>query len=238
MKRISLVLLLLIVFSAFSINVPAATAELKDYGLTAELPEGYEYITSANASRQEETVNKFGYSVKSMKAYMATNEIILIAINEQTHEQLQIKATETDFSKGVTSLSGLSGSEKEQIAQLLFPATNYSEKSFNGNPYFVTSAEGFTSFTTISGGRLLTVTYYGESAGAAEAIANGITLDSSSGITLSGGTNILHIIIASAVALAALVCIIIIVVTLVEDFKNRNKWKDEEDTVIIKRRKH
>ncbi len=237
MKKLSLILLLLIVFSAFSINASAATAELEDYGLTINLSDDYEYITVANASRKEEIVNKFGYSVKSMKSYMNNNEIILIAINEQTQEQLQVKATETDFSKGVTSLSGLTKDEKNQIAEFLFPSTEYSEKNFNDMPFFVTSAEDAISFSTISGGKLFTVTYYGKNNDAANSIAKGITFKTDSALTLSGGTNILHIVIAAAVTLAALVCCVILVVTLVADFKNRETWKNEDETVIIKRRK-
>ncbi len=234
----------LFLFAVFSvITVTADTADIQEYGVSLKIPSGYTAITRNNIRRNEDVVNGFyvddsetRMSVKSLKNYMEENDIYVLAVNNDDAAQFKLSITQTDFSKGVQNLTELSAAEKAQMTDSLLGGKECTEKKINGTIYFAVSDENSYTYVTVMNKSLIMLTCYGTDSQSAEHIASLISYKGERTFSLTGGATVLQIIIAAAVTVAAVAAIILISVSLINDYRNRDESNDG-DEIKIKRRK-
>ena len=225
-----------VLLSAICLPVLADTVEFDGGNVSFSVPSGYEYITVKNASRQKDIAEKFGYSSKSLATYMKNNSLMLIAVNEKEQSQFHLKSTSTDFTSGIVSLSNVQKSERAEIGNSIFGENGYSEKTVGGKIYFETEIEGVFTFSTVENGELFTATYYGSDENSAINLIKGISFKTKSASKPAIGSSIMPLIIATLMTLAATGLVVFILVSLINDWKNKGENDDEEE-IKIKRRK-
>ena len=236
LKKLTCIFCALVFFFAVPMCVFADTVDFEDQNVSFSVPSGYEYITAKNASRRKDTAEKFGYSSKSIVSYMKNNSILLIAVNEESHSQFQLKSTATDFTKGVVSLSDVGEDERGEIGDLIFTDLQYSESKIGGKIYFKTVSEDAVIFSTIENGLLFTASYYGSDENSATTLVKGIVFKSTSSSHKGIGSSVMPLIIAVLMTVAALGVAVFVIVSLVNDWKSRDKNDDEEETKIRRRK--
>ncbi len=239
--KIAAAVLLLAVFSV--ITVTADTVDIQEYGVSLKIPSGYTAITRGNINKNEEIVNGFyvddsetRMSAKSLKNYMEENNIYVLAVNSGDSSQLKLNITQTDFSKGVKNLTELNAAEKAQMTDSLFGGKECSEKKINGTVYFAVNDENSYTYVTVMNKSLIMLTCYGTDSQTAEHIASLISYKGERTFSLTGGATVLQIIIAAAVTAAAVAAIVLISVSLINDYRSRDESEDG-DEIKIKRRK-
>ncbi len=243
LKKLKVAVAALLFAVLFAVTAYADTVDIQDYGVSVDIPSGYTALTRTNIRKNEEIAGGFyvddqetRMSAKSLKKYMEENNIYILAINNETSSQFKLSITQTDFSKGVKNLTELDAAEKAQMTDALFDGKKCTEKKIDGTVYFTVNDENSYTYVTVMNKSLITLTYYGTESQNAELIASRISYKGERTFTLTGSAAVLQIVIAAAVTLAAIAAIVLISVSLINDYRNRDE-KDDEDEIKIKRRK-
>lgn len=239
MLRLLTFILLFSVLAGFSASA-AEFSEAKN-GIYFSVPEGYTLVTPDTVKQNSQTVELLGHSADSLKAYMAENDVVLLAVRPQNTAQLQLRVYEIEFSKDLVTLAGLGDTELQAIGQKL--ADEFTVQTVGGVPYFRTvqngTGYGTVQYITIKNGQVYRLVYYGTSLAEAEAAIAGLGLsDVQSRFSLSDGMMIFLTVVISLVILLALVAVVLLGISFYKDLKNRyGENNDVREYIRIKRRK-
>lgn len=244
MKRVITLLVAAVLLFAAAVPVSAATVGDAEAVMTAELPDDYLVITSANLNKKAEILALWGHSVDSFRRMMNEKNIFAYAIDKGSHNQFQLKSWTTDAATVIGDLSIVSEDALQQSMQaiageigegtLLDSRVVYAEKQ----PFFrfTVSVEGFcyVQYLTVCDGRFYALVYYNDTAeltaqqaAVADGVFSTVQVESAYSSGLFSSSNIFTIILLGIVMVAAAVGIIWVVVSFVQDIIRRRNEPDE-----------
>ena len=241
-KRVVVALTVIFILSLlFCLPVAAASDNPTD-ALSMRFPSSYTKLTRSNLSRNSTLVNKLGFTPSSLKNYMISEDIYIIAAGENAEGEFHIKCTESEFTKQMESFSGLGAESLTRINSTLFGGNAEACTIGKDNTiYFrtkskVESAEFYTyQYATVENGKLYSFVYYGNSEEEIDKFMKTLKIKKptkTNAITVVTGVFVGIIIIGGLVAMG------IIAVTVVRDIKKPTEQdKEEAEYIRIKRRK-
>ena len=144
--------------------------ETGTYDFNMDVDENFSLLTEDTLRQNPEYVESLGHTATSVKKYFADNNLILYAASEDNSMQIQVKCTETEFSKQLDELSLLTDDDAADIAKRLLPdgeSQNYNLLEIGDMLFFEVmgtekdSGGEFCSlqYITIRGGRLYSIGY-------------------------------------------------------------------------------
>ncbi len=230
-----------------------AAADSADIGVSFNAPEKWSTITVDNISDEEneELLEELGYTVSSLKKYFSDNDLVLFSVNSLRDRQIQLKASQTDFSKQIEDMSTLTDSGVANIAASIIDSDSSKWRiSLINNIKFIETRSTVNSndgkycviqFTTVKSGNLITLSYFAEEktlsdelSAEATAAAEGIRSTSKEG-RKGLGDNIITFIVIGALLILAIATAVYILVTFFLDV--HNKTTSDDDGVIRRRNK-
>ena len=241
MKNIILsIFVLAILFSLFTLTVQAETYTFKDENLQIDFSDEYTVLTPSNLNKNSDLIESIGHSVISLKTKMNNDGIVLMAVAEENHQQIQLKSATTTFTSQIVSLSSLSSTQLDTVAKQI--VGNDYEVLYKNDTVFLkisttTSEYSSSQYITVENGKLYTLVYYGADPSRLDAILNSMIITKNSSFSFLDGTTILQIVLISVAVVAVIVAIVLIIISFVKDFKKRNDENDVRDYIKIKRRK-
>lgn len=249
MKRfVGLVLALLII-----LLLPFAVAALGVGGVSMDIDETeYAVLTKDTLKSKTELVESLGYTTESITKYFKDNNLLLFAANADNSRQVQIKSTETEFTRQLGDLDTLDNEQIIEIAKKILPSSvneNYIVIK-SGDMYLLEftllSSDGQGKFcnrqyVTIRGGKLYSVSFFenGEQlsddfSAQADSMLQSLNIEGG-GITANDAGDItIAVIVWVLIAVAAAVAVWMIV-SLVRDAARKNEG---EERIVINRRKY
>ncbi len=241
MKALRIFLISVLLSLCLATQVLAASYTNHGSGVDFAVPEAYTCITPDSIKANKETVEQLGHSTDSLKAFMAENDLLLVAVMPQNAAQLQLRVTRTEFSRDILSLDGLDTDSLTRIGEKL--AENFTLVTVNGVHYFKTvqsgTGYGTVQFVTVKNGAVYRLLYYGTSMAEANAAVQNLHIkDTGTGNLPGRGMTIFLSIAIVVVILLALVAIGFLIYSFYKDLKNRYGEKnDVREYIRIKRRK-
>ncbi len=241
MKALRCVILIFLIGLLAVTPAWAASFTSPQAGIDFSVPAAYTCITPDTVKQNQETVELLGHSTDSLKSFMAQNDVLLLAVMPQNAAQLQLRVSQTEFSKDIISLDGLGEAELHKIGEKL--AENYTLQTVNGITYFCTvqsgTGYGTVQYITVKNGAVYRLLYYGTSLAEAKAAIEQLQIKDTHGKDLPGkGMTIFLSIAIVAVILLALVAIFLLGFSFYKDLKERYGEKnDVREYIRIKRRK-
>jgi len=234
------IFVLAILFSLFTLTVQAETYTFKDENLQIDFSDEYTVLTPSNLNKNSDLIESIGHSVISLKTKMNNDGIVLMAVAEENHQQIQLKSATTTFTSQIVSLSSLSSTQLDTVAKQI--VGNDYEVLYKNDTVFLkisttTSEYSSSQYITVENGKLYTLVYYGADPSRLDAILNSMIITKNSSFSFLDGTTILQIVLISVAVVAVIVAIVLIVISFVKDFKKRNDENDVRDYIKIKRRK-
>ena len=241
MKKIilSMVAILSVFISALSVS--ADTIEYKFDKITMSMPSKYTVLYPENLSKNKETVQSLGTSVETMKKDFSEKGIIFIAVNSENNEQFEMRSTETEYSKEIASLSKIKDDEIiNKIGSVLFGNNSFGQYSINGCVYLrenYTSAEqNSVIYVTIENGCIYTFSYFGDDPVRIAEIIGGLRIGTERGLSAMTVSDWIRTIIVYLLIAGLLVAVILIVVSLIRDFKRRKNENVVSEYIKIRKR--
>lgn len=249
MKRIITVILALCILCAF----PAAAVSLESYGLSLDLPEKYTVLTPDNIAQNAEFLEQLGHTVQSMNKYFSDNKLILFASDRANGRQIQVKRTETDFTKQLVDLSLLSESQVLEFATDILPeeyAANYTVVKlgelclYEIDSVHTDNIGQFCSrqYVTIRDGCLYSLTFFenGEKMSAdflseVDSALSTLDIKQTKKVTATDAESITEVVIVwLLIALVAVLAAVMLIGLVRDAVKNSG----EEEKTVINRRKY
>ncbi len=249
LKRI--VILTVILCLLFASNVGAVGIDAYDFNM--DIGENFSLLTEDTLSKNPEYVESLGHTAESVKKYFADNNLILFAASEDNRMQIQVKCTETEFSKQLYELSLLSSDDAADIAKRLLPKgseQNYNLLLLDDMLFFEVlgtekdSGGDFCSlqYITIRGGKLYSIGFFENGKTFSSDFKNVIntSLDSLSikrktQLTADKAENTAEVIIVWVLIIAAAALCVGLVVSVMYELTG-SKTENGKRTVIIRRR--
>ena len=244
-----LVLILIMPLSAFA---EENKISLKEHNLSLTLPNGFTLLDSANASKNEELIEDFGYTVSSFKGYLEQNSIILFA-TDKNNTQLSLKCWETDFSKEIIDLKLLGEEALKSVAKqiITLPGASYKSATIGDMRLFEVkkadndSGGDFYSvqYVTIRNKKIysLNIAFPGkeseENKTAAFEIAKSLKIADKSTSSPWDVPSVFEMVLIWVIIIVAAVTLVIIVISFVGDYKKRRAEKDAGTEIIFRRKK-
>lgn len=241
-KRAVTILILIFILSVFFALPAAAASDDPMSALDYRFPSSYTKLTRGNLSRNSNLVKKLGFTPSDLKKYMQAEDIYIIAAGEDAKGEFHIKCTETEFSKKMTTFSGLNSEALTRINSTLFGGNaeactiGKSDTVYFRTKSKVQSANFYTyQYATVENGKLYSFVYYGNSEQEIDEFMKTLKIKKTSNVSPSVvATGIL----IAVVIIGCLVAMGIIAVTVVRDIKKPAEEETEEtEQIKIKRRK-
>lgn len=243
----------LTVFLCVCLAVSASALSLDGYNLNIEIESDFSVLTADNITAETDYVTSLGHTVQSAKKYFSDNGLILFASNEDNTRQIQIKCTETDFSKQLGDLSLLSDDDIFEIADSLLPngkEDGYNIVEVNGMPMLEVSSLSADSggsfcglqYITIRDGRLYSIGFFENGTAftddfstVTEKCISSLSIAKSGTQTVKTAENLAEVIIVWLLIIAAAAVSVAIFVSVMVEITGK-KNSDEKRTVITRRR--
>ncbi len=241
MKALRCAILFLLISLLSVTQVWAVNFTNSQAGIDFSVPSAYTCITPDTVKQNTSVVEMLGHSTDSLKAFMAENDLLLLAVMPQNAAQLQLRVSQTEFSKDIISLDGLGTTELTRIGEKL--AEDFTLQTVNGIPYFCTvqsgTGYGTVQYITVKNGAVYRLVYYGTSMAEAKVAVESLHIKDTKSADLPGkGMTIFLSITIIAVILLALVAIFLLCLSFYKDLKERYGEKnDVREYIRIKRRK-
>ena len=249
LKRI-LSLTVLLCF-AFSITTGALSIDAYDFNI--DVDENFSLLTEDTLRQNPEYVESLGHTATSVKKYFADNNLILYAASEDNSMQIQVKCTETEFSKQLDELSLLTDDDAADIAKRLLPdgeSQNYNLLEIGDMLFFEVmgtekdSGGEFCSlqYITIRGGRLYSIGFFenGKTFSAdfkkiINTSLDSLNIERENKMTADKAENTAEVIIVWVLIIAAAALCVGLVVSVLYEFSSTKTEKDKK-TIIVRRR--
>ncbi len=249
LKRI--IILTLALCLMFASNVGALSIDAYDFNM--DIPENFSLLTEDTLNKNQEYVESLGHTATSVKKYFADNNLILFASSNDNSMQIQVKCTETEFSKQLNELSLLSEDGARDIAEKLLPAeqaNNYTLLLLDDMLFFEVagtqkdSGGDFCSlqYITIRGGKLYSIGFFENGKEFSSDFKKTIneSLDSliikrKTELTADKAENTAEVIIVWVLIIAAAALCVGLVVSVLYEFTGTKTEKNKK-TIIIRRR--
>lgn len=248
---LSVTAVLLFSFTAFA----ASTAQNSEHELTLTLPEEYVLLSSETAEENAELLESLGYSETAFKNYLKqvdNTQILFLGVNPDNMAQVTVKASSTEFSKKIIDFSLLTDEALQKTAKDLVAVKGASQKKaeVNGIKLIEVRATDKDSggefcsiqYLTVRNGVLYTVgyTFNGPVSEAKvntawESIQSLDIKDVTTSSAFDLGT-ILLMFLLSAVVIAGVVVVGLIIYTFIRDVKNK-KASPNQEVEYIRRKK-
>lgn len=235
----------------FASNVGALSIDAYDFNM--DIPENFSLLTEDTLNKNQEYVESLGHTATSVKKYFADNNLILFASSNDNSMQIQVKCTETEFSKQLNELSLLSEDGARDIAEKLLPAeqaNNYTLLLLDDMLFFEVagtqkdSGGDFCSlqYITIRGGKLYSIGFFENGKEFSSDFKKTIneSLDSliikrKTELTADKAENTAEVIIVWVLIIAAAALCVGLVVSVLYEFTGTKTEKNKK-TIIIRRR--
>lgn len=132
----ALLLVSIIVFSAFSVS--AAEVTVDSHQLSVDIPNEYTVLTLENAEDNAELIESLGYTVESFKNHLLPTkenptETLFLALTPDGALQISLKSWETEFSKDIGDFYPLDDSSLFSAAEKLVVTKNAQRKVVEAN---------------------------------------------------------------------------------------------------------
>lgn len=235
----------------FASNVGALSIDAYDFNM--DIPENFSLLTEDTLNKNQEYVESLGHTATSVKKYFTDNNLILFASSNDNSMQIQVKCTETEFSKQLNELSLLSEDGARDIAEKLLPAeqaNNYTLLLLDDMLFFEVagtqkdSGGDFCSlqYITIRGGKLYSIGFFENGKEFSSDFKKTIneSLDSliikrKTELTADKAENTAEVIIVWVLIIAAAALCVGLVVSVLYEFTGTKTEKNKK-TIIIRRR--
>ena len=248
---ISVTVITLLTFTAFA----ASKAENSEHELTLTLPEEYVLLSSETAEENEDLLESLGYSEDAFKNYLkqvGNTQILFLGVNPDNMSQVTVKASSTEFSKKVIDFSLLTNEALQKTASDLVQVkgATYKLAEVSGIKLIEVRATDKDSggefcsiqYLTVRNGVLYTVGYtfngpvndtkVNTAWGSIQSLS---IQDVTTSSAFDLGT-ILLMFLLSAVVIAGVVVVGLIVYTFIRDIKNK-KASPNQEVEYIRRKK-
>ncbi len=245
--------ILLTVFLCVCLALGASALSLDGYNLNIEIESDFSVLTADKIASENDYVTSLGHTVQSAKKYFSDNGLILFASNDDNTRQIQIKCTETDFSKQLGDLSLLSNDGIFEIADNLLPSgqqSGYGIVEVNGMSMLEVSSLSADSggsfcglqYITIRGGRLYSIGFFengtaftADFSAIAEKCISSLSIAQSGTQAVKTAENLAEVIIVWLLIIAAAAVSVAIFVSIMVEIAGK-KNTDEKRAVITRRR--
>ncbi len=250
MKRFFVICLMLILVFATSVDA----ANISEYNFNMDVNENFSIMTEDNISKNTEYVESLGYTTQSMRKYFSDNNLIMFASNEDNTQQIQVKCTETEFSRQLGELSLLSDESAFEIANQLLPQDYNDDYTlikqgdmlmFELIGYSKDSGGDFCSiqYITIRDGKLYSIGFFengndfsSEFKSIIDKSVSSLSISLKGKITADKAENTAEVIIVWVLIILAAIVVIAVFVSIMSEVVNGKRKDSEKRTVIVRRR--
>ncbi len=233
---------------AFSI-----TAGAYAYDFNMDIDSGFSVLTEDLINSNEEYVESLGHTVQSVKKYFADNNLILFANSADNRQQIQVKCTQTEFSKQLYELSLLSDDNAADIADKLLPKgqeNNYTLLELGDMLLFEVQSTDKDSggafcglqYITIRNGNLYSIGFFengtefsNEFKQVINSSLDSLSIKREKKITADRAENTAEVIIVWVLIVAAAALCVALFISVMFEFTG-GKNANGEKTVIVRRR--
>ncbi len=248
MKRCIAITLALLLLFAFG-------AGAQTFGkLNIELDDSFIALTEEGISKNPELVEWLGYTKSSMQKYFEDNDLVVFAANEDNSRQIQVKCSQTEFSKQLGDLALLNEEDAQEMVGKILPVgpnDSYSLLWIDDMLMYellsVSNDSGgsFCSlqYVTIRDGKLYSIGFFengtqlsDEFKSDIDSMVSTLSISTDKKVTVSRAENLTEVIIVWVlIAVAAVGAVILLVSIFSEIYSSRNA--DNRHFVIRRRRK-
>ena len=250
MKRFFVICLMLCLLFASSVSAET----IGEYNFSMKVNENFSLLTEETISKNTDYVESLGYTTQSMKKYFSDNNLIMFASNENNTQQIQVKCTETEFSRQLGELSLLSNENAFEIAPQLLPKGFNDEYTlikqgdmlmFELAGYSKDSGGEFCSlqYVTIRDGKLYSIGFFengkafsNEFKTIIDESISSISIPRRDKITADKAENTAEVIIVWILIILAAVVVVAVFVSIMSELLKGKSKETEKRTVIVRRR--
>lgn len=238
----------------FTVNAAAEGEKisLKEHFLTIELSDAYTVLDSSNVSKNEEVVEKFGYTVSSFKNYLQQNNILFFGV-DSNGTQCFLKCWQTDFSKEITDLSVLDDETLKSVATQIITISEaaYKTATVNGMRFFEVSATDTDSggnfysvqYITIRNGKIYSLNFAfpgtesKENKAAAWETVTTLKIEDKARSSPWDMASVFELVLIWAIIIVAVAGAVVIIISFVRDIKARKNESQSGTETIMRRKK-
>jgi len=241
---------ILVVIALLSVNVFAYSN--KDAAFSFDTPKGFTELDLKEIEKEENEMflTLLGHSEESFKKYFQDNGVEYFALKGDNSAQIMVRTAKTEFTEALNNMSKVNDDQIKEIATLFLPKdAPYAKVQTNGTVYLQTvlsakdSGGKFTSVTyiTVKNGMLYTIVFNYNGTGTEfldDSFNNmkNFKITDTSAKSVWTFTEISTMILLAILLIAALVFIVLVVISFIKDIKRKRK-EDAEGEFKIKRRK-